>query len=75
MDQPLPFRRGPQIDTSEHAARGLVSCSRAGMIAWRGPLAGLAGRTGFDIIHCHDDDVDKVRRILAGGRRGEITSA
>lgn len=54
----------PKIDASEYAKCGYVTCTQQGCIVWQGPLFFLSDIVEFDIVHCHDDDVDEVLRAL-----------
>jgi uncharacterized protein YvpB len=67
LDQIDENRRRPRIDTSDHGRQGFVTCTNRGVVVWRGPMSKFAEATGFEIVHCHGEDVDEVRRILSGG--------
>jgi hypothetical protein len=70
-----------KIESSEHEAQGFVTCTAAGAIVWRGPLAELSayGLTDVEMIYCHDDDVGMVERKLSeeskGGRKKRPSGA
>jgi hypothetical protein len=57
-----------KIETSEHAARGFVTCTCYGVIVWRGALSAFSASTTpkFDAIHCHDGDFDRIEQMLRG---------
>ncbi|MCW2276123.1 hypothetical protein GJ654_19840 [Rhodoblastus acidophilus] len=56
-----------KIDSSEHDAQGFVACTDSGAIVWRGPLDDLdaSAMPSFDTVFCHEDDVDRVRRLIS----------
>ena len=56
------------IESSPHAAFGLVTCVRDGCICWRGPIEHLPADIDFDTVYCHDDDAEHVRRTLLACR-------
>lgn len=62
-------QQSPWINASEHSARGFVCCTCYGAIVWRGPLSSIPDELAFDIVHCHDDDVHAILRMLIGGER------
>lgn len=58
------------IDASEHERPGFATCTDKGVIVWRGSLAELAdgAMPEFDMICCHDKDVDRVWQAVAKGQ-------
>jgi hypothetical protein len=68
---------GWKIETSEHEAQGFVTCTAAGAIVWRGPLAelGAAVLPHVEAIYCHDDDVGLVTRKLSKDRKAPQKNA
>jgi hypothetical protein len=58
-------RSGQRIDASHHASRGFVVCTTQGVIIWQGPLSKLPRAAQIEIVHCHDEDVEQVLKILS----------
>jgi hypothetical protein len=52
------------INSSEYAEPGVVVCTRQGAIVWVGPVDKITAAGEFDTVHCHDDDVETILRLL-----------
>ncbi|MCW2317258.1 hypothetical protein SAMN06265338_10314 [Rhodoblastus acidophilus] len=65
-----PPEQNWKIDASEHERQGFATCTDKGVIVWRGSLTELAdgAMPDFDVIYCHDKDVDRVWQAVAKGQ-------
>jgi hypothetical protein len=54
-----------QITASAHGTPGEVVTIEEGQIAWIGPIGDLEEAGSFDALFCHDDDEERLRRIVS----------
>lgn len=59
--------------TRANMPRGFSCRNSRGVIVWRGPLSSVPVSAALNIIHCHDDDVHEILRILISVGRRETT--
>lgn len=53
-----------RLNPSDHAVRGLITATRAGVIVWRGTPQDLAGARGADILHVHSLDAPTIKAVF-----------
>jgi len=66
--------RSPRLDTSPHAMRGHLTCTRFGVLTFVGALSATFETADFDAIQCHEDDVAAIRAILRDGRSTPVVT-
>ncbi|PPQ34970.1 hypothetical protein [Rhodoblastus acidophilus] len=55
-----------QINPSRHGTPGEVVAVEDGLIVWAGPISALREAGSFDALFCHDDDEERLSRLMRG---------
>lgn len=67
-----------QINSSRYGTCGEVVAVEDAMVVWCGPIEALSDAGDFDTLFCHDDDEDRLFRLLRVGNstpiRDELSS-
>ena len=60
---------GIQINASAYGTPGEVVAVEDDQVVWTGPIEALGEAGGFDALFCHDDDEDRLERLMRAGNR------
>jgi hypothetical protein len=58
------------INASAYGTAGEVVAVENGLVVWTGPIEDLREAGSFDALFCHDDDEERLRRIVASWPAG-----